>query len=197
MPFYPTIQKVEYKRLELNDLVTMTPIWGDRLKSGKYKTLYQLLSASERVKFYGLRRSTSIISEGYMGKLPFDGISVIEALQKHGIVLIIHSERHFQFGIPSSRIFEAAAASTVVICDENPFVKKHFGDSVYYIDTSKKGEEIYAQIMQHMDTIALHPEAALYKAKQAHQIFLDKFLMTEQLLQLEALHNMHINLRKS
>lgn len=197
MPFYPTMQKVEYKRLELKNIATMTPIWGDRLNSEKYKTLYKLLSTSGRVKFYGLHRDKSVISEGYMGKLPFDGISVIQALQKHGIVLIIHSEKHFQFAIPSSRIFEAAAASAVVICDENPFVKKHFNDSVYYVDTSKTGEEIYAQIIQHIDHIALHPEAALSKAEQAHQIFIDKFLMTEQLLQLESLHNRNINLCKN
>jgi hypothetical protein len=169
----------------------MMPIWGDRSDSSKYRTLYQMLSMSGRVKFYGLYKPQSVIHEGYMGKLPFDGISVIEALQKHGIVLIIHSERHFQFEIPSSRIFEATAASAVVICDENPFVKRHFGDSVYYIDISKTGDEIYAQIMQHVDQIALYPELALSKAKQAHQIFIDKFLMTEQLLQLEALHRLH------
>src|SRR5690242_17740413 len=54
MLFYPTVQNVEYKRLELNDLATMMPIWGDRFNSAKYKTLYQLLSASGKVKFYGL-----------------------------------------------------------------------------------------------------------------------------------------------
>ncbi len=36
----------------------------------------------------------------------------------------------------SSRIFESSAAGAVIICNENPFARRHFGDSLLYIDTT-------------------------------------------------------------
>ena len=169
--------------------MTSIPVWGNRINEEKFKTFYSLLSRSGLVKFYGPQKKQGIVQSGYMGQIPFDGISVLDTLQKHGIVLVIHSSHHNDNKIPSGRIFEAAAASTVIISDENSFVKEHFVDSVYYIDTSLSAEEIYNQIIDHMNHIADDPETALAKAKKAHQIFTDKFLMTDQLLQLEAMHN--------
>ncbi|MEI8365379.1 MAG: glycosyltransferase [Parachlamydiaceae bacterium] len=186
--FYPTTYDVVYKKAVLNNLVTMIPVWSDRLTDNKYKNLYTLLSQSGFAKFYGIHENTDIIKDGFMGQIPFDGISVINILQQHGIVLIMHSAIHNQESIPSSRIFEAAAASCVIISDENPFVKKHFGDSVFYIDTSLSAEEIYAQISRYMDMIRSNPDRALEKAKQAHKIFIDNFLMADQLLRLETMH---------
>ena len=187
--FYPTVQRIEYKKIALNNLVTMIPVWGNRLTDEKFKNLYKLLSQTGFVKFYGVDRNEKIIQDGYMGEIPFDGSSVIDILQKHGIVLILHSDIHNLAGVPSSRIFEAAAASTVVISDENSFVKEHFADTVFYIDTSLPAVQIYQQIQAHMNTIRLNPENALAMAEKAHRIFTDKFLMTEQLLKLETLHN--------
>jgi hypothetical protein len=186
---------VEYQEVALNNLVTMIPVWSNRLTDSKFKTLYHLLSRTGFVKFYGVERHKEIIEDGYMGKLPFDGVSVINILQQHGITLILHSDIHNQEGIPTSRIFEAAAASAVIISDENPFVKRHFGDSVFYIDTSLSAEEIYMQIQDHLRTIYSDQKKALEMARESHQIFIDNFLMTDQLLKLEALHR-QIQLKK-
>lgn len=188
IPFYPTTQPVPYKELSLNGLVTLFPVWGDRTTQEKYKTLYRMLSRSGLTKFYGSKDNEGIIQEGYMGTLPYDGISVINALQKHGITLIIHSSTHREEGLPSGRIFEAAAASTVIISDENPFVKRHFGNTVYYIDVTLPAEELFAQIVERMEEITRNPEIALAKAKEAHQIFTDHFQMTDQLLLIDAMH---------
>jgi hypothetical protein len=193
IPFYPTTQPVPYKKVPLNYLVTLFPVWGDRISQQKYKTLYRLLSQSGFVKFYGPKDNEGIIQEGYMGPLPFDGISVIGALQKHGIALVMHSSMHREESIPSGRIFEAAAASTVIISDENPFVKKHFGDTVYYIDVNLTAEEIFRQITERMEEIFRDPEKALEKAKQSHQIFTDNFQMSDQLLSLQSLHKKILN----
>ncbi len=187
--FYPTLQHVDYKELVLDSLMTMIPVWSNRLTDEKFKTIYKTLSRSGFTKFYGIHENKDIIEDGYMGKIPFDGTSVIQVLQKHGIVLIFHSEIHNKEKIPSSRIFEAAAASTVIISDENEFVKKHFKDTIFYVDTSLSAEEICAQIRQHMDTIRQNPKDALDKAKRAHQIFTEKFSMDTQLINLQAMHN--------
>ena len=186
--FYPTVQYVEYKENDLNDLVTMIPVWGNRLIDEKFKNVYNMLSQSGFAKFYGIHENKEIIQDGYMGRVPFDGTSIIRILQKHGIVLIFHSNIHNQEQIPSSRIFEAAAASTVIISDENEFVKKHFGNSVFYVNTSLSANEIYIQIKNHMDTIRQNPQMALEMAKNAHKIFVDIFLMSDQLLNTLSMH---------
>jgi hypothetical protein len=188
MPFYPSVQNIPYQPLPLHNIATMMPVWGNRLKEPKYIALYQMLSESGWVKFYGPPDPSQVIREGYMGPLEFDGISVIRALQNHGIALVLHSRRHNRAKIPSGRIFEAAAASAVIISDQNAFVQKHFGDSVYSIDVSGSAEEIYAQIMACKEAIQRDPESALRKAAQAHRIFEEKFSMTTQLLRLENLH---------
>ena len=186
--FYPTTQTIPYERVSLQELVTTLPAWSNRKSDTKYRQLYSLLGKSGFTKFYGLDPDPELLQAGYMGTLPFDGISVIRALQRHGITLILHSDIHNSVGIPSPRIFEAAAASTAIISDENSFVKEQFGDSVFYIDVSLPAEAIYKQIQNHMTSILADPEKALEMAARAHQIFVDHFLMTDQLLQLEAMH---------
>lgn len=188
VPFYPSVYEVPYREVELNNLMTMIPVWSNRLTDAKFKTLYHLLSQTGNVKFYGVHKNEDIISSGYMGSIPFDGSSVIGVLQRHGIVLILHSDIHNAEGIPTSRIFEAAAASAVIISDENPFVRKHFGDSVFYIDTSLSAENIFSQIQEHLQTISDHPQHVLEMAKRAHEIFMENFEMSDQLLKIESMH---------
>jgi hypothetical protein len=168
--------------------MAMIPVWGNRLEDEKFKCLYFLLNEGGFTKFYGINNHIAITKENYLGKLPFDGISVVKALQRHGISLVFHSDIHNREEIPSSRIFEASAASTVIICDNNAFVKKHFGANVFYVDTALSAEEIYLQIKNHVDAIHREPEKALEMAKRAHQIFVDEFLMEAQLQNIMAMH---------
>lgn len=186
--FYPTVYSVPYKRLEINNLVVMIPVWGNRLSDPKFGRLYRLLSQTGFTSFYGVNSNANINPEHYMGKVPFDGKSVIDILQKHGIVLVFHSEIHNAECLPTNRIFEAAAASAVIIADQNAFVKKHFGDSVFYIDTNEPAEIIFNQIQEHLCTILQDPDKALNMAKEAHDIFIDKFTMESQLLNIQAMH---------
>ena len=190
IPFYPTLQPIHYKRLALNELATILPIWSNRSKSDKYKNLYKFLSQSGFTKFYGVNHHPDLIRDGYMGQLRFDGVSVIKAYQRHGIVLVLHSALHNKFQIPSSRIFEAAAASAVIISDQNAFVKEVFGDAVFYVDTIQSSEEIYRQIQGHMAHIQRDPEMAWKMAEEAHRIFETRFSMTDQLLQIDSMHRM-------
>lgn len=193
--FYPSTFAVPYTKVELNNLVTMIPVWSERLHDARFRTLYNLLSNTGKAKFYGTCKNPDFIAQNFMGNIPFDGCSVINVIQNNGIVLVLHSNIHNIEEIPTGRIFEAAAASAVIISDQNEFVKTHFGDSVYYINTEGSGEEMYAQVMNHLNTIWSNPEAALEKAKKAHEIFMDNFEMSTQLLRLEQLHE-QIKLKK-
>ncbi len=194
--FLPLTHHVPFKKLQLKDMVVMIPVWGNRLEDPKFKTLFWLLNQSEKAKFYGVNRDEKTTPQNYMGPIPFDGNSVINVLQEHGIVLVLHSDMHNRDGIPSGRIFEAAASSAVIISDENPFVKKHFGDSVYYINTLLSSEEIFENIQEHLINIFLDQENALKKAEKAHQIFIENFTMEKQLLKLEKFHKKYMGQKK-
>lgn len=191
--FYPSVYDIPYREVELKHLVMMIPVWSNRLSDPKFKILYRLLSQTHFTKFYGISPNKEMISDHYMGALPFDGVSIIDVLQKNGIVFVFHSDIHNEECIPTSRIFEAAAASTIIISDHNPFVKKHFSDSVFYVDTSQSTESIFEEIQAHITDIFLNPEKALEMAKKAHQIFVDNFTMESQLLKLEAMHKQVIS----
>jgi hypothetical protein len=187
--YYPTVQETTYQKVDLTNLVTLLPLWGNRLDDPKYMNLYSYLDQSGFIRFYGfLHKNLNFITNSYKGEIPFDGVSIIPVFQEHGIVLVLHSDVHFKQGIPSGRIFEAAAASAVIISDKNTFVQENFGDSVFYIDTSLSAEEIFSEIQRHMEFIRLHPEIALGMAEKAHQIFNENFGLTKMLLQLKTMH---------
>lgn len=187
--FFPAVQETPYQKVELNGLVTLLPAWGERRDDPKFRNLYSLLDQSGFTSFYGMPfKDLGFLTQGYKGQIPFDGQSIIPIFQKHGIVLIVHSSGHNTQQIPSGRIFEAAAASAVIISDKNPFVQEQFGDSVFYIDTSVSEQEIFSQIQEHMDFIRLHPETALRMAEKSHQIFSERFGLTKLLLELKDMH---------
>jgi hypothetical protein len=187
--FFPTVYSTPYKQLLLNNLVFSIPVWGNRSSNIKFKYLYELLGKSNFTKFYGIKPNRKIDLKNYIGSIPFDGSSVLNILQEHGIVFVFHSNIHNKECIPSGRIFEAAAASAVIISDQNAFVKKHFGDSVFYVDTDLSAKDIFNQIESHIDTVFQNPESALKMAKKAHEIFNEKFSMESQLIKLEKMHN--------
>jgi hypothetical protein len=185
IPFYPTIQSIELQENPLNTLMTMVPVWGNRRFDTKFKELYKLLDEESFSRFYGIPQNKTFTPKGYVGSLPFDGISVIKALQEHGVALIFHSEIHNAHGLPSARIFEAAAASAVIISDENPFVKKHFGDAVFYVDSALSAQELHQKICECFAEIRLNPIKALEMSRKVHEIYQEKFLMEDQLLRLK------------
>lgn len=121
--------------------------------------------------------------------IPFDGVSLLNVHHNEGVSLILHGENHLPFGVPTCRIFEAAAANSVIISDPNPFVREHFGDNVLYIDVSQDADTIAKQIDQHMQWIFSHPQEAQQLAQKCHEIFLEKFTLEAQIQRLMALHH--------
>jgi phosphoglycerol transferase len=101
-------------------------------------------------------------------------------MKKAGVALVLHSGSHLRSHTITSRIFEAAAASCVIICDEHKFVKDNFGDSVLYIDVTKSPEEIFKQIDTHMQWILANPEKAIELARRSHKIFVDNFTLEKE-----------------
>ncbi len=143
--------------------------------------MYYSLSEAGYFDAYGPKDSWEKLNlKAYKGYVPMDGHSLQDILTKEGVVLILHSRGHFEQGIPTARIFEAAACSCVIISDRHPFIVKHFGDNVLYIDRDDP-QKMFEQINAHMQWILSHPKEAIELARKAHAIFKNNFTLESEL----------------
>lgn len=170
-----------YYQPKLNKLMYCGARWSNvRSISEKYLSLWRKLDETDYFAVYGGDSWKSYKS--FRGYVPADGKSFVREINKNGICLVMHSEIHLQEGIPSGRIFEAAAAAAVIISDKHPFVMREFKDSVLYVDETR--EDLFEQIDAHMKWIRANPEKAKEKARLSHAIFLQKFTQEQQLAKL-------------
>lgn len=164
----------------------------ERLGQGRsrHQEILKALDDTGDLRLYGPKIFHGVrVWEGYksyVDELPFDGASSIAAINKAGIVLVLSSKAHKESALMSNRLFEAAAAGALAICDENPFAKKHFGDSVLYIDTSLPSDQVVRQIRDHLAWIKSHPQDALNLAQRAQAIFNEKFRLNISLAEIYA-----------
>lgn len=149
------------------------------LTSKKYLNLWNQLETQNYFRMYGDPPHENYKSLQYPAS---DGKSLLQEINKNGIYLTLHTEPYLKQGVPTGRIFEAAAAAALIISDRHPFVEREFKDTVLYIDENR--EDLFEQIDAHMQWIKLHPEEATQKARLAHAIFLQKFTQEQQLARL-------------
>jgi spore maturation protein CgeB len=102
--------------------------------------------------------------------------------------LAIHSEKHLDAGIPTTRIMEIAAASAVAISDENQYIKKHFKDQVLFFDQNQDATTMFKQIDDHVKWVLSHPKEAKDLAKAAHGTYYDNYTAEQFLINLEKFH---------
>lgn len=159
----------------------------DALAKGvsRHQELLKILDETGALRIYGpsLFQGVKVWAgfKSYVKEIPFDGISMVNEINKAGIALVLSSEAHKQSQLMSSRLFESIAAGALIICDENIFAKKFFGDALLYIDSRHPPEEIAATIFKHMDWAKNNPQAAMQMIAKAQQIFRDKFSLQKNL----------------
>lgn len=186
--WYPSCPKSEYKEVKPERLFFCGFQWDSKRNGKGYQKLFSLLDEQPYFDCYGPKEFWSCAPKSNRGLLPFDGESVVQAIQKAGVALIIHADQHMTLHAPTSRIFEAAAACSVIISERHPFIVQEFGDAVLYIDDNRDPEILFSQIDSHMKWILNHPEEALALAKKAHSLFVEKFTLEKLLLDLAHFH---------
>lgn len=148
-------------------------------RPGRHDGLLGLLDDSGDLRIYGPEVYNGVkVWQGfksYVGPIPFDGVSVVRRIHEAGISLVLSSKAHCESEMMSSRIFESAAAGAVIISNENPFARRHFGDSLLYIDTTLPARETWRQVQSHLQWIKSEPEKALQLARQSQEIFREHF----------------------
>lgn len=187
--WYPTVYDVAYKKVNPKYLFYICSTWGNRRNDSRYQTLLNFLEKGGYARFYGDVKVGEQYPKSFKGPIPFMGDHLYKAIQEAGIYLLLHSEFHLKYGLPSGRIFEAAASSAVILSDNNAFIKEHFGDSVLYIDVDASGESMFEQVERHMRWIRLHKKQAARMAKRSHAIFKEKFLLEMQMVRLGEFHD--------
>ncbi|GAB4139075.1 MAG: hypothetical protein Fur0046_14010 [Cyanobacteria bacterium J069] len=181
-PFYTSAPKTAYRPPSLSQprLVYLGSNWD----GPRFKQLFEGLDQQPYMDVYGNPDGWKYLNQAHRGALPYDGNSVFEAIHTAGVGLCLHREEHRQAEMPSMRIFEIAAAGAVAICSEHAFIRAAFGDTVLYIDADADPNDQVAQISQHMDWIAHHPQQAEEMAAAAHEIFIQHYTLEKHLLDL-------------
>ncbi len=150
----------------------------------RYEKLLSKLDNSGRLDIFGPETVFGISPwkkfKSYKGNIPFDGVSIIKKMHESGIVLALHSKSHNTEEFVSNRIFEAAAAGAIIIADDNKFIRRYFGDNVYYVDIYQSEKALEKSLNKVIDKIYSDPAAARLKAKNAQRIFLDKLALDKQ-----------------
>lgn len=185
--FVPSACSTHFSNAEPKTLFYCGMAW-DKKRGIDYLPLFKKLQANGKFVVYGPQKAWQDFGESYKGQIPFDGISLIDKIREAGIALCLHSEVHNKNGIPTGRVFEAAAAHAIIISDRNPYIEKYFGNNVLYIDRTDDLEKLYTQIQAHQQWIYQHPVEAKQLANQANKIFTDNFTMEKNVLKLINLH---------
>lgn len=146
----------------------------------RHDSLLRRLDESGRFSFYGLREQGGIfLWDGincYEGELPFDGgASIIEESRKCGVSLILSTSQHRASGLVSTRVFQACAAGTVIISDDNSFIKTHFGDSILYFEYGQSEKDTAENILEKVRWVEENWSEARRKAMEAQEIFKERF----------------------
>lgn len=157
----------------------------DPNKKSRHSDLLKLLDKTGELRIYGPSEFLGInVWKGfksYVKEIPFDGISMMNEIAKVGISLVLSSQAHKDCELMSNRLFESIAAGAFVVCDENNFAKKFFGDTLLYIDTRRPVEKVCDAILEHLDWIISNKNEALNMIKKAQQIFKQHFTLRNNL----------------
>ena len=158
---------------------------GDSLRGKHHVPLYALLDSTGYFESYGPKETIGKFAPKSYGGCIEDQEKFLELMKAAGVALVLHQAESLRNGTISSRIFEAVAASCVIISDRHPFVVRHFGDSALYIDHDVSPEEMFRQIDDHVQWILANPNEAIELARRSHDIFSKKFPLENEVCRLE------------
>ncbi len=140
------------------------------------RPLFRALAQRPYMRIYGPPKGWEYLhASSYCGDVPFDGQSVQRVYALFGIGLVVLSTQHMLDDVVSNRVFEIASVGAAAICPQIPWIRKNFGDSVFYYDPFAAPAETVARIDGIVGEIRRDPKAAAQQALAARAIFDEKF----------------------
>ena len=138
--------------------------------------LFQRLDREGLVEIYGPPTAWGQLSGGsYRGALPFDGEAPQRTYARNGAGLVLLSEQHLRDDVISNRVFEIASVGAVAVACDTPWLRKHFGDSLYYFNQHDTSGRIIERLREILFEIQKNPAAAAERAQRAREIFESQF----------------------
>jgi hypothetical protein len=186
--FYPSVFETVFKESPKNKLFYCGYNWDKRRGSEHYKEIYKLLDTKDYFEVYGVKQVWNFMINSYKGLITIAPLEFIDTMQEKGITLVLHSNYHLKYGLPSNRIFEAAAANNVVISDMHPFIEREFGDCVYYVDFNADAKVVAGNIDKIVTHIKSDAKLGNQKAKCIHNVFSKKFTLESQLVRVAGMY---------
>lgn len=175
LPFYPSCHTTTFRPFAGGE--RQLAYVGTNWDGFRYLALMRSVARRGFTRFFGPAESWEHVGGAFAGNVPFDGTSLIEALADCGISLCLNRPEHAQYGIPTMRVFEAAASSSIIVSDEHPFVREFFGDCAYFIDTTLPNNELVEQLAQIVSDINADPTTANERARAGHAVFAERFAL--------------------
>lgn len=146
---------------------------------GRHSKVLKELDKSGRLNIYGPKRFQGInVWEGYksfVGELPFDGESILEAIHKAGVGLVFSSKAHNDAALMSNRLFETIASGALVLCDDNEFIKRNLGDTVLYVDMNQDHIGIAHDVQNKLDWANDNPSTVSDMIAETQKVFEERF----------------------
>ena len=155
----------------------------DKMRYGK---LLGELDRTGQLEIYGPKRVYGKDNlwagfDSYRGEISFDGHSVIRKISEAGVCLALNSPMHNDADMVSARTYEGATAGAVIILDDNEFVHRYFGDSVFYIGRDLSEEEASEKVMDILKWVNQHPEESYSMACRAQKAFLENLTLEKMI----------------
>ena len=185
---FPCTQETKFEPLKFNSIVYFGSHYDKLRSSNRFKIFFKKLDEAGILNVYGPKEVWEYVPNAWRGQLDGDGWEIINRTKDYGISLLVHAKRFNKEGLPSGRIFEAVAASSIIICDKNDFVEKNFGDSVLYINQEKSANAMTEEVLKHVEWIKSHPKESVEKAKRAHEILIKNFTLENELVKIAKMH---------
>ena len=152
---------------------------------GRHHKLLKELDRRGIIEIYGPKKVGDVKPwqgfKGYKGELPFDGKSVLETASKLGVALVLSSKEHEEDQIMSNRLFEGVASGAAIIGDNNSFLQKNFGSSVWQIDSNRSFEYQAEEISQTLDVINANPTNTRERILKSQEILKSNFNLAKQI----------------
>lgn len=150
---------------------------------------FRLMGAWDKAALYGPERSWEHMNlAAYRGSVPYDGASVQNVYRKTGIGLNILADHHLQEDVISNRVFEITSVGAACISCRMPWLEKHFGDTLYYVDQEVSDKRLLESVQEAYARIVANPEEAAAKAAAARRIFEEKFALEHMVESAVAFH---------
>ncbi len=169
LDFYPSAPVVE---LPLPDAGALSVAYvGAHWDGQRHRRLLEELARATDLHVYGPQGAWDFLPNNYRGSIPFDGHSLVQTLNRHGVVLALHKPEHAEEETPSMRVFEACSARCAVITEPMQPLVDLFGDSLRYVDMSLSPRRLAQDIGDIVARFRSEPGLFEQTVRQAHQVF--------------------------